>query len=102
MFWKLSFGLSIYIFRATQYRHLKCDINVFLGSVDTSIVSGKHWNTPEGPVQLLLRAAAARHIDRQQELLEVDGAVAVRVEGAKHVDTKLLGVAGRETLAVNL
>jgi hypothetical protein len=54
---------------------------------------------PESPLELLLGSTGACHIDGQQELLEVDVAVFVRVEGSEHVVAKLLGVsAGEEHL----
>ena len=57
---------------------------------------------PERPVQLLLRAPAAGYVDGQQELLEVDVAVLVGVEGAEDVVAELVGVAGGEALGVDL
>jgi len=54
---------------------------------------------PESPFELLFGSSGACHIDGQQELLEVDVAVFVGVEGSEHVVAKLLGVtAGEEHL----
>ena len=52
----------------------------------------------EGPVELLLKAAPRRDGQRADELPEVDGAVAVLVEGAEGVLRELGGVAVREEL----
>jgi len=54
---------------------------------------------PEGPFQLLLRGASGCHVNRQQELPEVNEPILVGVEGSEHVVTELLGVArGEEEL----
>ena len=44
---------------------------------------------PECPVELLLRGATGRHVDGQEELLEVDETVLVTVEGPEDVLTEL-------------
>ena len=56
----------------------------------------------ERPLELLLRFARGRDVDRQQELLEVDLAAVVRVKRAKHVLAELVGVALREEARVDL
>ena len=57
---------------------------------------------PEGPVELLLRAARRGDVDGEEELLEVDEAVLVGVEGPEHVITEFVGVPRREALAIDL
>ena len=57
---------------------------------------------PEGPLQLLLGGARAGHVDGQQELLEVDEAGVVGVEGAKHVLAEAFGRARGEEVLVDL
>lgn len=58
--------------------------------------------SPECPVQLLLRTAAGGDVDGKQELLEVDVAILVGVESAKHMVTELVGIARRKALRVDL
>ena len=47
---------------------------------------------PESPFELLLGGAGRGHVDGEQELLEVDVAVLVRVEGPEDVVAELLGI----------
>jgi hypothetical protein len=56
----------------------------------------------EGPVQLVLHLAAARHAQRADELLEVDGARPVRVEHVEDIIGKGGWVAEGEELRVDL
>ena len=56
----------------------------------------------EGPVELVLHLAAARHAQGADELLEVDGPGLVRVEDVKDVVGKGRRVAEREELPVDL
>ena len=55
----------------------------------------------EGPVQLVLHLAAAGDAERAYELLEVDGAGAVRVEDVEDVVGEGGGVAEGEELFVD-
>ncbi len=57
---------------------------------------------PECPLELLLGGAGGGDVDGQEELLEVDVAVLVRVEGPEHVVAELLGVARREEHLVHV
>ncbi len=61
-----------------------------------------NFNSPEGPIELLLRTSTGGDIDGQEELLEVDVAVVIRVEGPKDVIAELIGVARRKTFAVDV
>ena len=56
----------------------------------------------EGPLELLLQLAPRGHAQRDDELPEVDGAVAVGVEGAEDVLGELGGVAVGEEVGVDL
>ena len=57
---------------------------------------------PESPVEFLLGTTAGRDVYGKEELLEVDEAVLVRVEGAEDVVTELVSVACGEALAIDL
>ena len=57
---------------------------------------------PEGPFQFLLGRSRARHVNGEEELLEVNVAVLVGVEGAEHVVAELLGVARWEEHLVHV
>ena len=59
-------------------------------------------NRPESPIKFFLRTAIARHIDSQEELLEVNDTILITVEGPEDMITELPGIAGREALAVDL
>ena len=59
-------------------------------------------NRPESPIKFFLRTAIARHIDSQEELLEVNETILITVEGPEDMITELLGIASREALAVHL
>ena len=59
-------------------------------------------DSPESPVKLLFRTSAWSDIDSQEELLEVDVSVVIRVEGPKHVIAELIGVAGWKAFAVDV
>ena len=78
--------------------HLSSSLELFW----TLSTSKTVFNSPEGPVKLLLRAPGGGDVDGEQELLEVDEAVLVDVERPEDVVAELAGVAGREALAVDL
>lgn len=56
----------------------------------------------EGPVELVLHLAAARHAQGTDELLEVDGARLVAVEDVEYVVRERRWIAKGEELAVDL
>jgi len=57
---------------------------------------------PEGPFQFFFRCAGAGDVYCKEELLEVDEAVLVGVEGPEDVVTELLGVAAGEKHLVHV
>ena len=61
-----------------------------------------HSFLPERPLELLLGGAGGGDVDGEEELLEVDVAVLVRVEGPEDVVAELLGVARGEEHLVHV
>ena len=57
---------------------------------------------PESPVEFFLWTATACHINCQEELLEVNDSILIRVKSSKDMTTELLGIPSWETLAVDL
>ena len=68
--------------------------------VDVSIFV--HVKQREGPLQFAGRLPGGGHVQRNDVLLEVQGAVVVGVEGAEHMPCVALGVALGEEAAVDL
>ncbi len=57
---------------------------------------------PESPIEFLLWLSTRCDINGQKKFFKVDEPVVIRVERPKHVVAELVGVAHRETFAVDV